>query len=245
MGYEYGDAQNIAVRCFLNQFSKNFQYFDEYYKNQTLEYFDYKCPYTGVELTSSNMVKDHVIPFNKKSCGLHVFGNVLIVDKKANSDKSSKSIEEYLKNYPERLQKKKKFIKVTGYLEIHEKYQQYLCESCNKLYDEIYNIVNDDSKIMDYALNNSKYKEILDLNDSLITEYHSKLFNLLNVDVDKNDLKYLDVWYSLGLSDNMFSKIELLNADEESYVLDYILTDTNLENVYKELKKLLPNSINC
>ena len=43
----------------------------------------------------------------------------------------------------------------------------------------------------------------------------------------------------------MFSKIELLNADEESYVLDYILTDANLENVYKELKKLLPNSINC
>lgn len=137
MGYEYGDAQNIAVRCFLNQFSKNFQYFDEYYKNKTLEYFDYKCPYTDVELTSTNMVKDHVIPFNKKSCGLHVFGNVLIVDKKANSDKSSKSLEEYLKNHPERLQKIKKFIKVTGYLEIHEKYQQYLCESCNKLYDEI------------------------------------------------------------------------------------------------------------
>ena len=105
MGYEYGDAQNIAVRCFLNQFSKNFQYFDEYYKNKTLEYFDYKCPYTDVELTSTNMVKDHVIPFNKKSCGLHVFGNVLIVDKKANSDKSSKSLEEYLKNHPERLQK--------------------------------------------------------------------------------------------------------------------------------------------
>ncbi|MBR7118453.1 MAG: hypothetical protein IKC84_03690 [Helicobacteraceae bacterium] len=137
MGYEYGDAQNIAVRCFLNQFSKNFEYFNESHKNQTLEYFDCKCPYTDVELTSANMVKDHVIPFNKKSCGLHVFGNVLIVDKKANSDKSSKSLEEYLKNYPERLQKIKEFIKVTGYLEIHEKYQQYLRETCNKLYDEI------------------------------------------------------------------------------------------------------------
>ncbi len=137
MGYEYGDAQNIAVRCFLNQFSKNFQYFDEYYKNKTLEYFDYKCPYTDVKLIPANMVRDHVIPFNKKSCGLHVFGNVLIVDKKANSDKSSKSLEEYLKNYPERLQKIKKFIKVTGYLEIHEKYQQYLRETCNELYDEI------------------------------------------------------------------------------------------------------------
>ena len=41
MGYEYGDAQNIAVRCFLNQFSKNFQYFDEYYKNKTLEYCEW------------------------------------------------------------------------------------------------------------------------------------------------------------------------------------------------------------
>ncbi len=130
-------------------------------------------------------------------------------------------------------------------LKFKENALKYINDIGNKLYDEIYNIVNDDSKIIDYALNNSKYKEILDLNDSLITEYHSKLFNLLNVDIDKNDLKYLDLWYSLGLSDNMFSKIELLNTDEESYVLDYILTDTNLENVYKELKKLLPNSINC
>ena len=137
MGYEYGDAQNMAIRCFLNQFSKNFNYFDKNYELKTLEYFNYKCPYTGVTLTSANMVKDHVIPFNKDCCGLHVYGNVLIVDKKANSDKSSKSIEEYLKNEPERLAKIQKFIKVTGYKEIHEKYQQYLCETCNELYDEI------------------------------------------------------------------------------------------------------------
>ena len=143
MGYEYGDAQNIAVRCFLNQFSKNFQYFDEYYKNKTLEYFDNKCPYTDVELTSANMVRDHVIPFNKEGCGLHVFGNVLIVDKKANSSKSSKPLEEYLKNEPERLAKIQKFIKVTGYLEIHKKYQEYLRKTCNELYKEIGVTIND------------------------------------------------------------------------------------------------------
>ena len=35
MGYEYADAQNISVRVLLNQFSKNFEYFDKncYEKN--------------------------------------------------------------------------------------------------------------------------------------------------------------------------------------------------------------------
>ena len=160
MGYEYADAQNIAVRCFLNNFSKNFNYFNEYYKNKTLEYFDYKCPYTDVELTSANMVKDHVIPFNTKSCGLHIFGNVLIVDKNANSRKSSKSLEDYLKNYPERLQKIKKFIKESGYLEIHEKYERYLCETCNKLYEEVGSTIRNqyDSFYYKYLINNPEIK---------------------------------------------------------------------------------------
>lgn len=157
-------------------------------------------------------------------------------------DNSTLITTKYYKDEENRLREKELLPLV---LKFKENALKYINDIGNKLYDEIYNIVNDDSKIIDYALNNSKYKEILDLNDNLITEYHSKLFNLLNVDIDKNDLKYLDLWYSLGLSDSMFSKIELLNTDEESYVLDYILTDTNLENVYKELKKLLPNSINC
>ena len=143
MGYEYGDAQNIAVRCFLNQFSKNFNYFDKIYRQKTLEYFDNKCPYTGVKLEPGNMVQDHVIPFNKEGCGLHVFGNVLIVDKKANSDKSSKSLEQYLKNNPERLLKIQEFVKSTGYPEIHNEYNEYLHKTCSELYSGIRYIIEE------------------------------------------------------------------------------------------------------
>ena len=143
MGYEYGDAQNMAIRCFLNQFSKNFNYFDKNYELKTLEYFNYKCPYTGVTLTSANMVKDHVIPFNKDCCGLHVYGNVLIVDRKANSDKSSKKLDEYLKNNPERLLKIQEFIKSTGYPEIHNEYNEYLHNTCSELYSGIRYIIEE------------------------------------------------------------------------------------------------------
>ena len=137
MGYEYGDAQNIAVRCFLNQFSKQFKYFDNYYRQKTIEYFDNKCPYTGIELTYGNSERDHVIPFNKEFCGLHVYGNILIVSKEANSQKGSKSLEEYLYGDQEKLEKIKQFIKESGYNEIHDKYNHDLKIACNKLYKDI------------------------------------------------------------------------------------------------------------
>lgn len=141
MGYEYGDAQNIAVRCFLNQFSKQFKYFDNYYRQKTVEYFDNKCPYTGIELTYSNSERDHVIPFNKEFCGLHVYGNILIVSKEANSQKGSKSLEEYLYGDQEKLEKIKKFIKESGYNEIHDKYNHDLKIACNKLYKDIGTVI--------------------------------------------------------------------------------------------------------
>jgi len=61
MGYEYADAQNISVRVLLNQFSKNFEYFDKNCYEKTLKYFDNKCPYTGEEITTSNCEKDHIV----------------------------------------------------------------------------------------------------------------------------------------------------------------------------------------
>lgn len=104
MGYEFGDAQNSAVRTYLYQFSKKFKFFDKNYKKLTLEYFDNKCPYTGVDISKYG-VMDHVIHFNKEYCGLHVYGNILIVAKDANAQKHGLPLEEYLKDSPERIKK--------------------------------------------------------------------------------------------------------------------------------------------
>ena len=137
MGYEYGDAQNSSVRVFLNQFSKKFStFFDDQYKQKTLEYFDYKCPYTGEDISGGKCVKDHVIPFNKDECGLHLYGNILLVTHASNSKKGRKSVDEFLKNEPEKLEKIKQFVKESGFADIHEKYDQHLKQNCKLLYEQ-------------------------------------------------------------------------------------------------------------
>lgn len=239
MGYEYGDAQNIAVRCFLNQFSKNFQYFDEYYKNKTLEYFDYKCPYTDVELTLANMVKDHVIPFNKKSCGLHVFGNVLIVDKKANSDKSSKSLEEYLKNYPERLQKIKKFIKVTGYKEIHEKYQQYLCETCNELYDEIGNTIKNQCDCFQVKhLKNTQRKPKTFISKLVTTSKSPQNIRVFSASVNTKS-NAIDICAKNGIFVQQTNNYATKNSTQDTYWIN-----PDIDNLNKKWSIILNDNIN-
>jgi 5-methylcytosine-specific restriction endonuclease McrA len=116
MGNEYGDAQNIAVRVFLNQFSKKFNtFFDDEYKQKTLKYFNYQCPYSGEDISDGNFVMDHIVPFNRECCGLHVYGNILLVTKEANKNKHHHSLEKFLKNEPERLEKIKRFMEESGF----------------------------------------------------------------------------------------------------------------------------------
>jgi len=139
MGYEYGDAQNIAVRVFLYQFSKGFDlFFDKNgWKQKTLEYFDNKCPYTGVPLSKGNMDEDHIIPFNREHCGLHLYGNVLIVSREANRLKHGQSIEEFLRNEPEKLGKIQCFMKDSGFSDLYNQYNEELKLACRNLYNQI------------------------------------------------------------------------------------------------------------
>ncbi len=149
MGYEYADAQNISVRVLLNQFSKNFEYFDKNCYEKTLKYFDNKCPYTGEEITTSNCEKDHIVPMNRECCGLHVYGNVLIVAKSANKRKGAKNLEEFLENEPERLAKIQKFINNSGYKEIHEKYNNQLKLHSEELYKNVGALVKNSCEYFD------------------------------------------------------------------------------------------------
>ncbi len=102
-GIEYGDVSNSAVRNILNEISK--QVYGKITKEDMidiLEYFDWKCPYTGRDLRNDieqgidSYETDHIVPQNRDGCGLNIKGNLIIVDKKANNKKNKRTVEEFL-----------------------------------------------------------------------------------------------------------------------------------------------------
>lgn len=104
-GVAYGDVSNAAVRNILAEISnKVYGRFTEQEMIDTLDYFDWKCPYTGKDLRNAikngtgGYVTDHIYPQNKEYCGLNVKGNLVIVDKAANGEKGTKSIKEFFNN---------------------------------------------------------------------------------------------------------------------------------------------------
>lgn len=153
-GIAFGDVSNFAVRNILTELSKiMFGKFTEQEMEDTMEAFDWKCPYTGRDLKQSIKEKDgsyavdHVCPQNREFCGLNVKGNLIIVDKKANTAKHNKDIETFLmkdqrvlngvdeKTRLERLNKIKKFQKDCGY--DPEKIRLIVSSLLNKIYDEV------------------------------------------------------------------------------------------------------------
>lgn len=102
-GVAYGDVSNQAIRNILTEISKNINgKFTEQEMVDTLEYFDWKCPYTGRDLRESiekgdgSYATDHIYPQNRVWCGLNVIGNLVIVDKRANSKKGKKDVKSFL-----------------------------------------------------------------------------------------------------------------------------------------------------
>ena len=122
-----GDAANIFVRCILSDVSDLLGGFSADDLNKTAEYFDYKCPYTGedvsVEWNAKKYILDHLIPHNRESVGLHLYGNIIITTREINARKSSKSFEEFIRfgtkgtdeEKNARIQKIRKFQKESGY----------------------------------------------------------------------------------------------------------------------------------
>ena len=102
-GIAFGDVSNSSIRNILTEISKqiagrltNQEMLD------TLDYFDWRCPYTGKDLRPliegklGGYVTDHIYPQSRVWCGLNVKGNLVIVDKEANSAKDDADIETFL-----------------------------------------------------------------------------------------------------------------------------------------------------
>ena len=96
-----GDAANIFVRCMLSDISDLLGGFSKEDLEKTVEYFDYKCPYTGedisVEFKTGKWVLDHLIPHNRESVGLNLYGNIIVTTKNTNAAKAAKYFEDFIR----------------------------------------------------------------------------------------------------------------------------------------------------
>lgn len=102
-GVAFGDVSNQAVRNVLTEISKSLcGSFTEQEMEDTLNAFNWKCPYTGRDLRKSleegdgSYATDHIYPQNREWCGLNVKGNLVIVDKQANLAKRDQDIVTFL-----------------------------------------------------------------------------------------------------------------------------------------------------
>lgn len=133
-GVAFGDVSNQSVRNLLTEISKAIGgKFTEQEMYDTLDYFDWKCPYTNKDLRPliegnlGGYATDHIYPQNKEWCGLNVKGNLIIVDREANNKKHNQDVETFLlkdqdvlgnldeKTRQQRLEKIKEFQKLCGY----------------------------------------------------------------------------------------------------------------------------------
>ncbi len=153
-GLTVNDVANSSIRNILGKLMK----IEESELKETEEHFGWKCPYTGQDLREriekkEDVVLDHIVPQNKDYCGLNVKGNLIYVDKTANSKKGTKTVEEFLiddkagffSDTPmevreERLAKIKAFQKKCGY--DPEGVQRKLAAKLEEVYREIANNQN-------------------------------------------------------------------------------------------------------
>lgn len=154
-GIAFGDVSNTSVRNILTEISKRISgCFTEQEMYDTLEFFGWRCPYTGkdlkplIENNLGGYATDHICPQNKEWCGLNVKGNIVIVDSCANGRKRGLDVETFLLNdtkvitnideigrtRQERLDKIREFQTLCGY--DPEKIRQEIGGLLARYYDE-------------------------------------------------------------------------------------------------------------
>lgn len=99
------DISNSAIRIFLQDVGK---FYDEArgfqpfiprkpQKEELLAYFNYECCFCGCNITVKTLSQDHLIPMNKKSLGLHAWGNVVPCCRECNNEKQQKPWTDFLR----------------------------------------------------------------------------------------------------------------------------------------------------
>ena len=154
-GIAAGDVQNSAIRYCLTEYSRSICPISKDDIIDSLEFFDWKCPYSGKEIKKdgsnrSEFELDHIVPINRFSCGLNIKGNVVFVSKEVNRAKAQKNWEDFLRNditlgsgreeREKRIKEIKRFQAKTGY----DKYlaSDFVIKMSNRL-REIYTAIGE------------------------------------------------------------------------------------------------------
>ena len=80
------DISNSAIRIFLQDVGKFYDeargFFDPFgpkvsQKDELLDFFKHECCFCSAEINRKSLSHNHLISMNKKSLGLHAWGNVV------------------------------------------------------------------------------------------------------------------------------------------------------------------------
>lgn len=242
-GVAFGDVSNQAIRNILTELSKSIGgKFTDQDMRDTLEYFDWKCPYTGrnlrqaLEKKDGSYVTDHIYPQNKEWCGLNVKGNLIIVDKEANAQKHNKDIETFLLNdtivlgtldvkaRQERLQKIKEFQKLCGYNP--EQIRNIVSPILKARYDEIRveqeKYINDTLRALTsigiYAIKNETFSMIKAINPreksqaSPVLIFYPANEEQFKIELLKRQKAHFELTYNTGIKKTIFWNAEKLKV---------------------------------
>lgn len=94
---------NNAVRILLQKIGELYdeaREFDRFVpnakqKDSLLEFFGNKCCYCGAGIERNSLSKDHLIPINRDSLGLHAWGNVVPCCKICNTERNKQNWREF------------------------------------------------------------------------------------------------------------------------------------------------------
>ena len=78
---------NLFVRSILADIGELHGGFSRDHWQATLAAFGHRCAYTGRPLTEAETDRDHAVPLNRTSGGLHMYGNLLPACRQANNEK--------------------------------------------------------------------------------------------------------------------------------------------------------------
>lgn len=93
---------NLFVRSILADIGELHGGFTRDHWQATLTAFSHRCAYTGRALSEAETDRDHAVPLNRTSGGLHMFGNLLPACRQANNEKGSLPFDVFLRSAPGR-----------------------------------------------------------------------------------------------------------------------------------------------